>query len=285
MFAGTAHPVAFSRRGFLAQPVTSPGSRFSGRYGIGTGRRSIGLLLALAVELLLIALIFTLGSSITQDGKEDAVTVVRFKANDQKPQSEQQEQVDSKPDLSKPDTRPAEKQVKPNEVPAPIAQPRPDAPPPVQIIRLSPKEMAVVDITALPRRPGPPAPVARSAMGPVDSAPPARDTPRISGSAPNGEPLYAAEWYRKPYPDETAGYLSTATGPGWGLIACRTVADYRVEDCVKIDEYPNGSNIARAALGAAWQFRVRPPRIGGKSMIGAWVGIRLEYGFEPKSRY
>lgn len=97
------------------------------------------------------------------------------------------------------------------------------------------------------------------------------------GSAPNGAPLYAAQWYREPYPDELHGYLSTANGPGWGLINCRTASEFRVEDCVAIDEYPQGSGIARAILAAAWQFRVRPPRIGGVSKIGEWVRIRITY--------
>ena len=33
------------------------------------------------------------------------------------------------------------------------------------------------------------------------------------GTAPNGQPLYAAAWYREPYDSELAGYLSTADGP------------------------------------------------------------------------
>ena len=45
-----------------------------------------------------------------------------------------------------------------------------------------------------------------------------------------------------------------------------------------IDEYPQKSNIARAVLAAAWQFRVRPPRRGGRVLIGEWVGIRIDYG-------
>ncbi len=104
-----------------------------------------------------------------------------------------------------------------------------------------------------------------------------RDTERV-GTAPNGEPLYAAAWYREPSDGELRGYLSTADGPGWGLIACRTAPDFRVEDCVGLDEYPTGSQIMRAVLAAAWQFRVRPPRLGGKPMVGAWVRIRIDYG-------
>jgi protein TonB len=73
------------------------------------------------------------------------------------------------------------------------------------------------------------------------------------------------------------GYLSTATSPGWGLIACRTAPDYRVEDCVGLDEYPQGSRITRAVLAAAWEFRVRPARLGGQPQIGSWVRIRIDY--------
>jgi periplasmic protein TonB len=46
---------------------------------------------------------------------------------------------------------------------------------------------------------------------------------------------------------------------------------------VAIDEQPNGSNIARAVLAAAWQFRVRPPRVGGQLRVGEWVRIRITY--------
>ena len=109
------------------------------------------------------------------------------------------------------------------------------------------------------------------------------DTKRV-GTASNGQPLYGARWVREPYDNELAGYLSTATGPGWGLIECRTVPGNRVEDCVALGEYPDGSNYARAVLAAAWQFQVYPPRIGGKSQVGTWVRIRIEQVAGKKTR-
>ena len=91
------------------------------------------------------------------------------------------------------------------------------------------------------------------------------------------EPLYRARWYREPTEQELAGYLSTANGPGYALIACKVVSGYYVEDCQFIAEGPQGSQIGRAVLAAAWQFRVRPARVGGKEQFGTWVRIRIDY--------
>ena len=41
-----------------------------------------------------------------------------------------------------------------------------------------------------------------------------------------------------------------------------------------LDENPQGSQIQRAALAAAWQFRIRPPKKGGHYLVGSWVRIR-----------
>ena len=154
-----------------------------------------------------------------------------------------------------------------------------ETPPLPSLIPMSAQDLAAIDISRLPQRPSR-APAAPQASGPADSGA-SSDTP-LMGTGPNGEPLYAAQWYRKPYDNELSGYLSTADGPGWGLIACKTEPDYRVDQCVFVDEYPSGSRIARAVLEAAWQFRVRPPRRGGRTLIGEWVGIRIDY--EQRSR-
>jgi protein TonB len=248
------------------------------RYRSGRRGSAMGIALALLVEALLILVILTLGSSIPQDQADDAGrTLVRFRA------ASAQEEA-AKPPAAEP-RREAERVPRERVAPAQQRPPRPDVvrppaeppreTPPVPLIPLSRSEIAAADISALPAPPAPARP-ARAMMGPADTGAPA-DTPRVSGSGPGGEPLYAASWYREPSDDELRGYLSTATGPGWGLIACRTARDFRVEDCVGIDEYPAGSNIVRAVLAAAWQFRVRPPRIGGRPRIGEWVRIRIDY--------
>lgn len=228
------------------------------------GRNVTGLLLALMLEALLVLALLTLGRIAPKP---------RFAG-------EQLSTFNLAPPAQKTDAN--EAKPRDNALQTPRAPPRnterkPEAEPPVplpSLIPMSTQDMAAMDISRLPPRPSR-APAPAQTMGPASPAD-SGDTPMM-GTAPNGEPLYAAQWYRKPYDSELAGYLSTADGPGWGLIACKTEPDYRVDQCVVVDEYPSGSRIAPAVLAAAWQFRVRPPRRGGKPLIGEWVGIRIDY--------
>ena len=98
----------------------------------------------------------------------------------------------------------------------------------------------------------------------------------IVGRGPNGEALYAAEWAREPSHAELDGYLPHNASDGFGLVECKTIANDRVEDCVELDQTP-GSHLASAVRQAAWQFRVRPPRRGGRALVGSWVRIRIDY--------
>lgn len=209
-------------------------------------RRTIGLALALAVNLLLLLALLTLGKfapDIRKVGQALSIDLI--------PQHQKRETA------TNPISKPA---VKPPPVVLPV---KPTiAPPPVKrtpIVQMSKEEMAAGDIRNLPK--------AGSDEG-GDS--------EVVGRGPNGQLLYAAEWARHPTDTELGGYLPPNPEDGFGLIACKTVPDDRVEDCVELDQTP-GSHLASAARQAAWQFRVRPPRKNGVSLVGSWVSIRIDY--------
>jgi protein TonB len=159
-----------------------------------------------------------------------------------------------------------------------VTPPPPVPVPPVltEIIPLTRDQLAAADIGRLPQRAPGPAGIGSGGSGRA----PGRgsgDSAQL-GTAPNGEPLYAAAWYRRPTSAELSFYLREAgVSEGWGMIACRTVSGNRVEDCEELSESPAGSGLAGAVRQAAWQFRVLPPRIGGRPLVGAWVRIRIEY--------
>lgn len=98
------------------------------------------------------------------------------------------------------------------------------------------------------------------------------------GEGPGGVQLFEAEWYRRPTDMELAGYMPASAPPnGWGLVACKTIENFHVENCQSLGESPAGSGFARAVRQAAWQFLVRPPRVDGQPQVGAWVRIRIDY--------
>lgn len=247
--------------------------RLRGRWG----RRMASLLLALLVEGLLLLALLTLAPEIAPRRE----VVMKVFGISPEPEAEQAATAEEQAEPEAADARPQVARPQPPETPPPLPEP-PPARLRVPFIPLTPDEMAAADIAPSPSR-ADPSPRTRATIGPPA---PARsgDTPRVDGTGPNGEPLYAASWYREPYDSELSGYLSTASGPGWGLIACRTVQGFRVEDCVGIAEYPQGSNIMRSVLAAAWQFRVRPPQIGGQPKFGEWVRIKIDYNLRREGR-
>ena len=182
------------------------------------GRRVAGITATIALEGLLLLALLTLGAGITK--KEVPLSnLVTFKARD----------------FSKPNPKPApapkpkpatQPRVEKRQITPPAAQP---TPPPAAVIPVNPTPAPMVS----PQRPVGPRPITApppngKVYGP--SAPSSLSDSRRVGTAPNGEPLYAAAWYRKPTDDELAGYLSTATA-GYAIISCLTVPDFRVDDC------------------------------------------------------
>lgn len=233
------------------------------------GRKATGAAVALALELLLILVLIALGVS-SRPREEVPLAPVTFDA------SEDSKEPAPEPKAAAAPTRRQATAPQPQPAPPSVTPP---TPPPAAILPVSPQQMQSFDISKLAKPAAPKAP----AYGPAFS-PAFGDSERV-GIAPNGQAMYDARWVRKPTRQEKDGYLATADGPGWAEIACKTVPDLRVDDCVGIDESPEGSHIMRSLLAMAWQFHVRPPQVGGVLKYGAWVRIHLDYGDERPRPY
>jgi protein TonB len=230
-------------------------------------QRLTAVALALLVEALLVLAVLSLGLGSKPTPKPVAPNLVSVDIRSAKEET---------PETAKPKTGEVRQTIQqPRQLAQPVAAIPATPPKAPAFILPSNNQLATLDISKLPRTPsGSPAP-GKAIMGPANFSVPG-DSKRV-GTAPNGQPMYAASWYREPYDSELSGYLSTADGPGWALITCRTAPNFRVEDCVGLDEYPTGSRMLRAVLAAAWQFEVRPPRVGGVAKVGDWVRIRIDY--------
>ena len=210
-----------------------------------------GLALALAVNGALLLALLTLGIIPLPMKPMGEATIV-----DLLPESRSRTEQEAK---AAPKERPV---VKPPPIILPV---KPTiAPPPTAVesppwIEMSSAEMAAADLRNLPK-----------------PAPGQGDSEEV-GRGPNGQVLYAAEWARLPTDAELGGYMPRNAPEGWGLIACRTAPQNRVEDCIELGQSPAGSRLASALRQAAWQFRVRPPRNNGRPLIGEWVRIRIDY--------
>jgi protein TonB len=176
------------------------------------------------------------------------------------------------PSPSPPQQRRAAEKAEPRPTP-PAELPKP--PPPVlpraalPYIPMSKLDLAASDISKLGTAAGAPAATSGAAAG----------TGAAVGAGPGGVTLYNAEWVVEPSDAQLRTFLSRTVEAGsWALIACQTIAHNQVENCAQLGESPRGSGLAKAMRLAAWQFRVRPPRIDGKPMVGAWVRIRIDFG-------
>lgn len=219
-------------------------------------RRASGLALALGVNLLLLLVLLGIGAFRPTPPKPSSAIVVDMlpQANERKAARAKKQAVQKPLERERP---------QPPKIP-PITSPIPPKVP-LQMIELTKEDYAAADISKLPK-----------AEAGAASGSSAGDS-QVAGRGPHGETLYAAEWARKPTDAELGGYLPANAPDGFGLIACKTAPQNRVEDCIELENHPRGSRLASAVRQAAWQFRVRPVRKNGRPMIGEWVSIRIDY--------
>ncbi|HEX7693758.1 MAG TPA: hypothetical protein VF409_04670 [Sphingomonas sp.] len=243
--------------------------RLSLPFALPDRRRVTSFLLALAIEALLIALLLLFGPhftpapksvrrpvsfSLSPDAKKDAGTA---------PERRAAPKAEAQPRTGTPPKTPLPPVIVPPKVPTPQALPG-----------VLPIQLGATDISKL-----------KSSAASDDTGSDAGPDSKLAygpGEGPGGQPLYNAEWYREPSDAELNGYLPRGAPPNsWALIACQTVPKFHVENCRSLGESPMGSGLARAMREAAWQFLVRPPRRGGKVLVGAWVKIRIDFTLKP----
>jgi len=227
--------------------------------------RAVAIGVAVAIEILIVLALLTIGGQIRLPKKEnDLSTFSVYPSPDHEA-------------ASKPSPRVVKQKPKPagGSSPAPPApkSAAPVPPPPVTLPGVIPLNLADNDLSKVPTHAGNNTPGQGDAGVGKDSA-----SAYGPGEGPGGEKLYDAEWYREPTDAELNGYLHGPVPPGSvALIACKTVERYHVDNCRTLGDSPPGLGLARAMREAAWQFLVRPPRIGGKPIIGAWVRIRIDF--------
>lgn len=228
------------------------------------------MLFALVLNALLLLALLTLGVApvVKQPELRNPVTFEMApapKADKKEPQARKSEKKEK--------VRKAESEKVPPRVKPPVPVEKPverlvEVPSASPFLVLDSAQMASADIGKMPKK--------EASAG--QSAGAGSATVAGPGEGPGGVQLFEAEWYRRPSHAELSSYIpANAPAKGWGLVACKTVENFHVENCQALGESPVGSGLARAVRLAAWQFLVRPPRVNGKPMVGSWVRIRIDY--------
>ncbi|WP_336958589.1 hypothetical protein [Sphingobium aquiterrae] len=228
-------------------------------------RRTIVLTLTVLFHLLLIVLLLRQGPlAPRQADPRNPVTFTMLP--EPKPEGDQTQSKERKKAAAGTNAPTPTKEAPPPTAPTPA--PQKDEPTP-NFLTLTSKDFAAADIGSLQSHRG---------AGSAGAGNGGSSSTYGPGEGPGGVQLFEAEWYRKPTNAELAGYLPhDAPRKGWGLVACKTVENYHVDNCQALGEAPLGSGFARAIRQAAWQFLVRPPRVDGKPQVGSWVRIRIDY--------
>lgn len=216
-------------------------------------RRAIGLLLVVIIHILGFLLLLSLAPQVLQRIAPDLKSFPLMSYSE------------------KPAPKPAAQSDAPRRKTQPVSRPQPPVPVqqlPPNLILMTSEQFRAADIANIrPQR----------ADGSTGHGGAGNEVAEGPGEGPGGQKLYPADWYREPTTAEMAFYLKDKRQTGWAMIACRTAPNFRVEDCQEMSESPSGSGLAGALRQAAWQFRIRPPRIGGKPQLGVWVRILFDF--------
>jgi protein TonB len=247
--------------------VSDPSSPRSDR---AAGRRSASLILTICAHILLLLMLLRLAQPVTKMTKNGGNLVTFTVAPDSQEQAASSRSQTRKQSRTAPSTEAA----RPTPPPPPIQLPSKAEP----WVLTPGLERFDIRQVAPAHDANPPSDASTSDEANGDST-----SDRSTGYGPAGQPLYEARWYREPTDAELSYYTKLARpGAGYGEIACQTVARLHVDNCTELEETP-GSGYARAVREAAWQFLVLPPRVGGKTMVGSWVRIRITFE-ERKAR-
>lgn len=239
--------------------------------------RTVAILLALAIELLIALLLLWMTPNIQPKEKpKPLVFGIEAPEGEKTPSEKDAAKAPEKARKRVGAKATAEQPTQPTAAlpPPPVVPPVSSGPP--SFIVMSRHDYAATDIAKAPAAQSGDQGNAQTAESGGGSG--ADDTPR-AGTGPHGETLYAADWYRRPTNAQLSPYLpQRALGrEGWGEVACRTIERYQVTDCQELGEFPRGSGYAGAVRQAAFQFRVKAPRVNSRLLIGSWVRIRITY--------
>jgi protein TonB len=224
-------------------------------------RRAIGMVLAIAINLLVLLTLLGISGITPVKIKDEGGTLVFDIAREDQAASSQPETQRQRPKQQQRD-RPV---VPPPEIVLPVP---PTITPPetnLDLVELTREEQATTDKA-----------MAESSKAVATAGSGVGGDSAVVGKGPRGEDLYAAEWVREPTKQEINHYLPANAQPGYGVIACKTYPRFRVDDCYRMGSVPASSQLDKVLINAAWQFKIRPPRKNGQLMVGEWVRIRFD---------
>jgi protein TonB len=244
--------------------------RLSLPFALPDRRRTVSFVLALVVEALLILVLLLFGPHLTPAPKPEPRRATSFSLAPSQKEAATAPEHRTKAHAA---AKQASGKVTPIPPMPPVITPPKVPTPPNALPGVLPIQLGASDISKL-----------KSSASNDDGAETGTDSKLAygPGEGPGGQPLYNAEWYREPTDAQLNGYLPKGAPPNsWALIACQTMPQFHVDNCRSLGESPVGSGLGRAMREAAWQFLVRPPRRGGKVLVGAWVKIRIDFTVRP----